>query len=148
MACPAKSEFLIYTEPIDGSGNTVYVANDVRLAPNKLRQRTITRLQTSPEVAPEKPLAERYQGTLRDCAACGFRPIVIFYNGSGRPAEFANDHFVDHEKNGDVYGFMQIICSHDKLTPVDAAFVKEHNWQLPQPGDMFWPMPSTPTARN
>jgi hypothetical protein len=134
---PSRTKVLVYTEPVDGSDNTVYVASDVRLAPNKVRPRTVTTLQTSRQEEPEQPLAERYRATLRDCAACGFRPIVIFYSGSGRPAEFANDNFVDHEKNGDVYGFMQIVCGHDKLTPADAAFAKEHNWQLPQPGHVL-----------
>ncbi len=129
---PSKIRLLVYTDAIDGSSNTEYLA-DIRQMHTTTQPRKISKLQRSRAKEPDKPLAERFRNTLRNCAATGYRPLVIFYSGTGRPTEFANDQFIDHANEG-VYGFMQVATSAVDMTPEDAAFVKEHDFQLPQPG--------------
>ncbi|HVU88481.1 MAG TPA: thioredoxin family protein [Pirellulales bacterium] len=130
---PANLDLLVYTASIDGVKENEYLFHK-RFTPLHSLTRTVSKLQTSPIKVSDQPLAERFRNTLRDCAATGYRPLVVFYSGTARAAEFANDQFVDHDKNNDVYDFMQVVTSAVDMTAEDAAFVKEHDFKLPPPG--------------
>jgi Thioredoxin-like len=135
---PSATALTIYADPIDGSGDLAYL-DEIYLQPGESRPRGIHLLGKGSARAREVPLAERYRNTLGDCAATGYRPLLILANGSGSVAEFVHDHFVDSEKNGEVSDFVPITLAQDQvnLKTEDQAFLKERNWWLPDPGHIL-----------
>lgn len=132
---PSKMEVNIYADAIDGSGGSDHL-DEILLAPDDARPRTVSRLVAAPRKRSELPLADRYAETLRDSAASGYRLMVVLSTGPGGIDEFVHDNFADHERNSDVYPFMQmlVLVNPDLLSDADAAFLKERNWELPAEG--------------
>ena len=86
-----------------------------------------------------KPLAERFQSTLRDCALSGYQLMLILTDGSKGADDFANEHYISFENNKEVYGFMQLVVSNNKdhLEPATAAFLEERHWSVPSAGHVI-----------
>ncbi|MEX2168729.1 MAG: thioredoxin family protein [Pirellulales bacterium] len=134
QSVPTGMEVSIFADPLDGSGDREFL-DEILLEPGEARPRTVSRLVKAPQQRYELPLANRYDETLRDCSASGFRLMVIL-SSPGEVDEFVQDNFVDHERNRDVYTFMQMLVSinAESLSGTDAAFFKERNWELPGEG--------------
>ena len=131
---PTGMKVSIFADPLDGSGDREFL-DEILLEPGEARPRTVSRLVKAPQQRYQLPLANRYDETLRDCSASGFRLMVIL-SSPGEVDEFVQDNFVDHERNRDVYTFMQMLVSVNakSLSDTDAAFLKERNWELPAEG--------------
>lgn len=132
---PTELKVSIYADAIDGS-NGSDLLQEILLEPKEARPRTVSRLVETSEKRSELPLAERYEDTLRDCATSGFRLMVILSSGPDGIDDFVHNNFVDHERNNDVYSFMQmhVAIDPDRFSAADAAFLKERNWAPPTEG--------------
>jgi hypothetical protein len=131
---PGDVQVSLHVARADSSRESEYLGK-ILLEPNDVRPRAVSRL-VKRKAANDIPLAQRYQQTLRDCAACGFCPLLILANGGDPIGEFVNDNFVDYQRNGDIYDFVQVtVVQGDKpLDAADAMFLKEHGWQIPDKG--------------
>ena len=132
---PSAIPLTIYADPIDGTSDLAYL-DEIILQPNESRPTTTFELGKGSPGDRNVPLADRYRNMLRDCAATGYRPLLILASGAGPIDEFVHEHFVDAEKNGEVAGFVQVTLTGDQdhLQADDLAFLQSHDWHLPAPG--------------
>jgi hypothetical protein len=135
---PGEISLELYSDAIDDP-NRLEHFEEVMLQRTESRPRKVTEIGKRGVRAVPIPVAGRFRNTLRDCAASGYRPLVIVANGTGPIAEFVHEHFVDAEKNGEVSGFVPITLANDQgtLKAEDLAFLKSHDWQLPEPGHIL-----------
>jgi hypothetical protein len=135
---PARTTVILFADAVNSSGGGVFI-DELYPEPNETRSPTVTYLVKTLAKAEKLPLADRYRGTLRDCALAGYRPMIIVADDSGSTLKFVDQNYADYEANNDVYGFMQVLAfgGTTPLVAADAAFLKERNWPLPQPGRVF-----------
>jgi hypothetical protein len=135
---PAQMRVELVADAIDGAEDGVYLRK-IYLEPNEAQPRTVTHLTKTVAVEQKLSLSDRYRSTLRDCALAGYRPMIIVADDSESTSKFVDQNYADYDANNDVYGFMQVFVVGGKtpLAPADAAFLKERNWPLPQPGRVF-----------
>jgi hypothetical protein len=108
--------------------------DEIVLDPGKTRTAKATYLSRTALTETKVPLAQQLQGTLRNSALGGYRPMVIIADDREATLSFIDDNYLDYDENKDVYPFMQLVVTSGKtpLDPADAAFLKERSWPLPE----------------
>ncbi|HEX2475493.1 MAG TPA: thioredoxin family protein, partial [Lacipirellulaceae bacterium] len=129
---PSEMKVAIYASAIDDPSRSSHLG-EVFLDPNESRPRTISRLKRSSATTVKVSLAQRYESTLRDCALGGYRLMLVLAGDAKGTSAFVKKHFVDYDRNNDVYDFMQLVVDRRQrgFDSADAAFLKERNWELP-----------------
>ncbi len=115
---PAQMAVRLFAEATDGAENNVFL-DEFRLEPTETRPRTVLRIGTPKNLAAKKPLAERFQTTLRDCALNGYRLLIVLSDDSNTVEKFVNQNYVSSDTNQELYPFMQLVVAakKDQLKP-------------------------------
>jgi hypothetical protein len=132
---PILTKVNVYTFA-DGNSNNWDSLGPIYFEPGESRPRTISRLPKAANARNTLPLAERFKETLRDCALSDYRPLLIVAGDGKGVFSFVSQNYTNWDANKDIYSFIPIETPIDakSLEPVDAAFLKERKWPLPQAG--------------
>jgi hypothetical protein len=132
---PSRIKVDVFTVAADESNDWVSLG-PIYFELNESRPRTISRLPKAAKTPDNKPLAQRFQETLRDCALSGFRPMLIITGSGDGVTRFVNRNYMNYHMNNDIYSCMQITATLNakSLEPADAEFLKERKWPLPKDG--------------
>ena len=109
----------------------------VWLEEDESRPVMVTRIGDSEPVA--RTLATAFAEELRDSKLLGFPVMVILTDKSETTAEFVNANFENYSSKPDVASYLQFVVSRDKANLKESAanFLKEHQWQIPDSGQVF-----------
>ena len=81
---------------------------DVYLTANENRPRLVSRIGAKEVNDPERPLAERFRDTLRNCRAMGYRLLLVAGRKTEETTRFTDFAF-SKSNNEDLYSYMPIV---------------------------------------
>ena len=130
---PTEAKVHIFADAIDDSEYDVRIG-EIYLVPDETRPRAVSRLAKRSSRSTKKTLKQRFDAMLRDCRLSGYRLIAIISNPAAK--SFVDTHFMDRERNQDIYRFMQlrVPVSEKGFLLGDIEFIKQKNWPSPDEG--------------